>query len=340
MPEPIVPHYRALQLNRFARSLRAAADLTEWPLRDPMAGEISVCNLHCGVNAIFDTQIARNAVNYVDVHLPAFTGVEALGIVRAVGEGVAAFRPGDAVATVRFGGGYREANVGPAAHFVKLPQARREWLALASTGVSAWLAVHHAGQVRQGQTVAISAAAGGLGHLMVQLACLQGCKVVAICGGAAKASFVRGLGAERVIDHHREDVGAALRSEYRDAIDVAIDTVSGTVFDAMLENLAPHGRLIAAGAAQDLDGRPEVVTAPRVVHQLYYKAASVRGFMNGMLTEHWPAARERVFAEHAAGHLKVAFDERPFKGIEQVCDAVEHLLSGRSMGKVMVDLAR
>ena len=174
----------------------------------------------------------------------------------------------------------------------------------------------------------------------MQLARLHGCKVVAICGGASKAAFVRSLGADRVIDHRQDDVAAVLRGEFRDAIDVAIDTVSGTVFDAMLENLAPHGRLVAAGAAQDLDGRPEIVTGPRVVHRLYFKAASVRGFMNGMLTEHWPAARERVFAEHAAGRLKVVFDQRPFCGVAQVCDAVEHLLSGQSMGKVMVDLAR
>jgi NADPH-dependent curcumin reductase CurA len=122
-------------------------------------------------------------------------------------------------------------------------------------------------------------------------------------------------------------------------LDVAIDTVGGAIFDAFLDNLAVHGRLVAGGAAQDLEGRPEIVTAPRIVHKLYYKGASVRGFMNGLLPELWPAAREKLFALQSAGKLRVTFDAMEFSGIEAVYDAVERLLSGQSMGKVTVDLA-
>jgi NADPH-dependent curcumin reductase CurA len=115
--------------------------------------------------------------------------------------------------------------------------------------------------------------------------------------------------------------------------------VGGGIFDAFLDNLAVHGRLVAGGAAQDLEGRPEIVTAPRIVHKLYYKAASVRGFMNGLLTPLWPAARARLFAMHQAGEIRVVFDAVPFHGLEQVYDAVERLLSGQSMGKVTVNLS-
>jgi NADPH-dependent curcumin reductase CurA len=240
---------------------------------------------------------------------------------------------------VRFGGGYREANTAPAAQFVRTPGPEREWLALASTGVSAYLALEQVGQIKAGETVAISAAAGGLGHFLVQLAKLKGCRVVAVCGGEEKVAFVRGLGADRVIDYRSEDVAAVLNEEFRDALNVAVDTVGGTIFDAFLDNLAVHGRLVAAGAAQDLEGRPEVVTQPRVVHRLYYKGASVRGFMNGLLGEHWPAAREAMFALYREGKLRVVFDDQTFRGLDQVYDAVERLLSGQSMGKVVVDLA-
>ena len=332
--------YRVLQLGRHAESLRAAVDIVELPWREPGPGEIVVRNAWCGVNGIFDTQIARNAVDYVKVQLPTVMGVEAIGTVQAVGAGVDAFKPGDAAVTVRFTGGYREAHIGPASGFVAVPAATREWLTLASTGVSAWLALDHVGQAQPGETVAISAAAGGLGHLLVQLAKLRGCTVVAICGGPAKADFVRSLGADRVIDYRSESVAEVLQRECRDAIDVAIDTVSGEIFDALLDNLAPHGRLVAGGAAQDLNGRPEIVTAPRIVHKLYYKAASVRGFMNGLLTPLWPQARRRLFADFEAGRLKVVFDTTRFEGIGQVCDAAEHLLSGASMGKVVVDLSK
>lgn len=332
-------HYRAIELTRFASTFRNATRIVERLWRDPGPGEIAVSNAFCGINGIFDTQIARNAVSYVQLSLPTLTGVEAVGTVIAVGAGVTGLAPGDAAATVRFGGGYREGNVCPAIDVVAVPAMTREWLALASTGVSAWLALDHVAEARRGETVVISAAAGGLGHLLVQMAVQRGCHVVGICGGERKKAFVASLGAHRVIDHRAERVADVLAFEYHDAIDVGIDTVSGVVFDAMLANLARHGRLVVAGAAQDLDGRPETTTGPRVVHQLYYKAASIRGFMNGLLTERWPEARRHVFAEHDAGRLQVTFDATQFHGLEAIPDAVEHLLSGQTMGKVVVEIA-
>jgi NADPH-dependent curcumin reductase CurA len=329
---------RAIRLTRFAPSFRAATEIVDLGSGAPGPGEIAVRNHWCGVNGIFDTQIARNAVDYVRIGLPSYTGVEAIGLVEAVGEGVTAFEVGQAVASVRFGGGYRTRNVGPASQFVAMPSADPEWLALASTGVSAYLALDHAGEAKAGETVAVSAAAGGLGHLIVQLAKLRGCIVVAVCGGPAKADFIQSLGADRVIDYRSESVAEVLGREFPNKLNVAIDTVGGGIFDAFLNNLANHGRLVAAGAAQDLDGKPEIVTAPRVVHQLYYKGASIRGFMNGLLTAHWPAARETLFALRNEGKIAVTFDRSGFCGLEAVPDAVEWLLSGRSMGKLLVDL--
>lgn len=332
------PSFQALRQHRFARSFREAVELAQLPVTAPGPGEIRVRNHWCGVNGVFDTQIARNAVDYVTVRLPTWTGVEAVGVVEAVGEGVSGFAVGDAAATVRFTGGYRECNTGPAAQFIRVPAPSREFLALASTGVSAALALEHVGALKDGETVAISAAAGGLGHFLVQLAKLRGCRVVAVCSGARKGEFVKGLGADVVIDYRQQDVAAALAAACPRGVDVAVDTVSGAVFDAFLTHIAPHGRLVVAGAAQDLDGQPELVTAPRIANKIYYKGASVRGFMNGLLTDLWPPVRERLFALYTQGRLRPCFDERPFHGLAQVPDAVEHLVSGRSMGKVVVDL--
>lgn len=330
--------YRAIQLQRFAQSFREGSAIIDLPLIDPAPGEIRVRNRYCGVNGIFDTQIARNAVDYVTIPLPSFTGVEALGVVEAVGDGVSEFAVGDPVATTRFGRGYREVAIGAASDFVAVPAASAEMLALASTGVSALLALEHIGAVQDGETVAISAAAGGLGHLLVQLALLRGCTVIGVAGGERKGAFLRSLGVHRVVDYKREDLGTVLRDEFPRGIDVAIDTVSGTIFDAFLASMAPHGRLVVAGAAADLDGKPEIVTAPRIAHSIYYKGVSVRGFMNGLLTEHWPAARAKLFDLHAAGRIAVTRDDRPMHGIESIHTAVEWLLSGQSMGKVMVNL--
>lgn len=330
--------YGAIQLQRFADSFREGCEIVELPLNAPGAGEVRVRNLYCGINGIFDTQIARNSVDYVKIGLPTLTGVEALGVIEAVGEGVTSLREGDAVVTTRFPGGYRQCNIAPEGHFTKVADESPEWLALASTGVSAHMALNHIGAAKKGEVVAVSAAAGGLGHLIVQLAVQQGCRVVAVCGGETKGDFVRSLGAERVIDYRSESVADVLAKEYPDKLDVAIDTVSGEIFDAFLDNVAPHGRVVVGGAAADLDGKPEVVTAPRVAHKIYYKGASVRGFMNGLLADYWPPARKEVFDLYEAGRLQVRFDEEKHLGLEGVFDAVERLLSGRSMGKVIVDL--
>jgi NADPH:quinone reductase-like Zn-dependent oxidoreductase len=176
---------------------------------------------------------------------PFLTGVEAVGTVEAVGSGVTDLALGQAVAATRFRGGYREANCGPAADFVPLPEASAEALALASSGVAAWLALTLTlaltGAMQRGETVAISAAADGLGHLAVQIAKLHQCHVIAICGGAKKAEFVKAPGADRVIDYRTDSVAEVLASEYHDRIDLALDTVGGEVFDAMVDNLANHG---------------------------------------------------------------------------------------------------
>lgn len=330
--------YRAIRLERIAPSFREGADIIELPLAQPSPGEIRVRNLHCGVNAIFDTQIARNAVDYVKIALPTFTGVEAIGTVEAVGEGVTGYAVGDAAVTVRFTGGYREANTAPVASFTPAPTASREYLALASTGVSALIALEQIGEVKAGETVAISAAAGGLGHFLVQLAVLKGCRVIGVAGGAEKCAFVASLGAERVIDYRSEDVGAVLAAEYPGGIDVAVDTVSGTILDAFLANIANHGRLVVGGAAADLEGKPEIVTGPRIAHAIYYKGASVRGFMNGLLVPHWDDARTRLFKLYEDGKLRVQFDSQRNVGLEGIYDGIERLLSGKSMGKVIVDI--
>lgn len=334
----MIETYRAIRLERFADSFRAAADLVELPFGVPGAGEIAVRNAWCGVNGIFDTQIARNAVSYIQIGVPSFTGVEACGTVVAVGEGVTDFAVGATVASVRFTGGYREANVAPASHFVAIPEATRDYLALVSSGVAAKLGLEHVGAVRDGETVIVSAAAGGLGHFYVQLALLRGCHVIGVAGGSHKTQFLRDLGVHRVIDYKAENLAGVLNEEYRNKLNVAIDTVGGQVFDAMLDNLAPHGRLVVSGAAQDMSGASGLGLAPKAVEKLYYKGASVRAFMNGLLSEYWADARAEMFSLYQAGKLKVTFDSVQYRGIEEVYDAVERLVSGQSMGKVVVDL--
>ncbi|MBL0965735.1 MAG: alcohol dehydrogenase catalytic domain-containing protein, partial [Blastomonas sp.] len=133
--ERVTPQtYRAIRLERIAPSFREGAEIVTLPLAEPQRGEIRVRNLHCGVNAIFDTQIARDAVDYVKIALPTFTGVEAIGVVEAVGEAVTGFAIGDAGGTGRLNGGYCQANTGPASGFGPAPPGARGDPAPGATG--------------------------------------------------------------------------------------------------------------------------------------------------------------------------------------------------------------
>ncbi|MFN2098517.1 zinc-binding dehydrogenase [Altererythrobacter sp. MF3-039] len=333
----MVDSYRAIEQFRFADSFAEATRIVELPITDPGPGEIRVRNRWCGINGIFDTQCARNLVDFVKLSPPFYTGVEAVGEVEAIGPGVTGIAVGDAVASTRFGNGYREIALGPVESFVNITRADSSHLALASSGVAAWLGLTHTGELKSGEVLAISAAAGGLGHLDVQIGKALGCHVVAICGGPQKAEFVRSLGADRVIDYRSEDVAQVLAAEYPDRIDVALDTVGGPIFDAFIDNLATHGRCVISGWASDMEGEPQQVTSPRIGHKLYYKGASVHAFMNGLLTELWPAAREAVLELHRQGKISVAIDDHGMRGIDAVPELVERLGAGESMGKVALE---
>ena len=303
--------YRAIRHGALCPELSARRPiLSKLPLTAPGPGEVRVRNRYCGVNAIFDTQIARNAVDYVKIGLPTFTGVEALGVVDAVGEGVTGFAPGDAAVTVRFTGGYREANVAPGRG---LRQGARSQARMAGAGLDRGFGTGRAGADRRDQGRRDGRDFGGGGRAGA-FAGATGPAARLPCHrrgrrAAQSATSSRSLGAQRVIDYKSEDVAAVLAAEYPKGIDLAVDTVSGAIYDAFLANIAYHGRLVVGGAASDLNGKPEMVTAPRIAHAIYYKGASVRGFMNGLLTPHWADARARLFALYREGKLKVCLDE-------------------------------
>ncbi|MGE0455228.1 MAG: zinc-binding dehydrogenase [Vicinamibacteria bacterium] len=327
---------RSLRLHRFAPSFREAARIDEDELRAPGAGELLVRNRFAGVNGFFDTCVCRNELPYRTLTPPLDLGVEAVGEVVAVGPGVPGLRPGDCVSTTRFGGGYREHQLVAAADAWPVAAASAEIAAIRPTGVSALVALEQVAQLRPGETIAISAAAGGLGQFLVQIARRLGARVIAICGGPEKQAFVRELGCELALDHRARPLREALAEACPRGIDVGFDSVGGDVLECLLDALAPRGRLVVAGRAASL-GQP-APSRPDVVERLYWKAASIRAFQNALYPEYAAEASRRLLAWHAAGELRVRIDPVRFRGLAQAADAVEHLLSGRSCGKVVLEL--
>ena len=328
---------RKLVIHELGESFRDCTHVVTEPVRDPTPDEVVVRNRFAGVNGVYDQMMCANMVEHTPVSPPADAGVEAIGVVEETGSDVTAFEVGDAAVTVGAGGGYRLYNTCKADAVIPVPEVSREILALIPSGVSAMLALERVGEMTSGETVCITAAAGGLGNIATQLAVRAGNHVIAVCGADDKAAWLDSVGVARVIQYRRESLAQVLAREYPERIDLAMDSVGGETFDALLQNLAPHGRLVVCGATTDRLP-PIKVMQERVYTRLYWKAASVRGFMNYRFAEHAPEARRRLLEMLESGEMHPLVDPVPFRGLEAVADAVEHLLAGRNCGKVLVDL--
>ena len=172
-------------------------------------------------------------------------GWDVSGVVEAVGRGATRFQPGDEVFGMplfpRFPGGYSEYVAAPSRQFVLKPAVLThvQAAALPLASLTAYQALHDYAQVRPGQKVLIHAAAGGVGHLAVQIAKALGAHVTGTAS-AAKHDFLRGLGADAVIDYREADFAEAATG-----IDVVIDTIGGDYFDRSLRTMNPGGTLVA-----------------------------------------------------------------------------------------------
>ena len=330
---------RRLVLKRVADHVRDAAEIVEEPVRQPSADEVLVRHTWAGVNPLFDREVCRGRVPYRRVEPGQGLGVEAVGVVEAVGRGGTSLAPGDPVATTGFGTGYQLWQTLPASEVVPVPEATPEALALVLSGASALVALEAVARVRPGETLAVSAAAGGLGHLVVQLAKRAGARVIGVCGGPEKGTLVRSLGADATVDYRAERTTDGLAREAPGGLDVALDSVGREVYDAFLDALAPGGRLVVIGrAAEFAADEPEVVRRPRLPEALYWKGASVHAFMNAQWPGRQPDARERLFRLRAEGGLRVLLDPEPFAGLDAVADAADWVFARRNRGKVVVRL--
>lgn len=307
----------------------------------PGLGEVLIRNKFVGINALYDRELYRGNVPYIHVTFPYVFGVEAVGIIDLTGSDVQKALIGKAVTTVKVGTAYQEYQLVSVEELTIIPEATPEYLTLNPTGVSALLALERVAEIQSGEKVVVSAAAGGLGHLMVQLCYLKGCHVIAICGGEHKVKLLESLSCcDRIIDYHKESVVDVLRNEYPNQIHVAMDSVGRELFDSFLENLAPKGRLVVCGLAAELsDMQFEKLHSSRVYESIYWKGASVRCFMNHLYREHHPAARAYLFDLYQRGDIQVKVDSTVFRGIEGIRTASEYLLAGKSCGKVIVDLS-
>lgn len=215
---------------------------------EPGAHEIRVRHAAIGVNFI-DTY---HRTGLYKIALPGGLGLEAAGVVDAVGADVARFRQGDRVAYCSGPiGAYAEAHVVNEARAVKLPESVSFDIAAAALlkGMTARYLLRKTFPVKRGDIVVIHAAAGGVGQIVVQWAKHLGALVIATAGNDAKAEIAKQLGADHVLVQGRDDIAARVREITGVGAHVVYDGVGKDTFAASLDSLRPFGMMVSYGNA-------------------------------------------------------------------------------------------
>lgn len=213
----------------------------------PGAGEVLVRVHATSINPV-DYKIRKDGT-WAGVKPPAIIGYDVSGEVEALGPGVRDFKTGDEVyytPLIRgLPGSYAEYHVAHESIVARKPanMSHAEAAAVPLAGGTAYDALVTRGRLRVGETVLVHGAAGGVGHFAVQIAKAAGARVLATCRGS-NADFVRGLGADAVLDYRGEDVVARVR-ELTGGLgaDLTFDTVGGENLAKSVDATRPHGRI-------------------------------------------------------------------------------------------------
>ena len=224
----------------------------ELPSPQPARGEVLIAVQSAGVN-FPDILIVQGKYQF-KAPLPFAPGCEVAGTVTAVGEGVTAVKPGEAVAATMLSGGFAEEALAREADVVTLPAGAD--LVQASAFLFTYGTSYHAlkdrARLRAGETLFVMGAAGGVGLAAVELGKLMGARVIAAASSAEKLALCRERGADETIDYSREDVRERLKAiTGGNGVDVAYDPVGGDYTEPAVRSMAWNGRYLVVGFAQN-----------------------------------------------------------------------------------------
>ena len=286
---------------------------------EPIPTEVQVRVRVAGVNPV-DTKTRQGQGMAAVLGGPPFTvGWDVCGEVTAVGGGVTRFEVGDEVFGMpwfpREAAAYAEYVTAPSRHFERKPHAlsTEEAGGLPLAGLTAWQILVDTVRVQEGDDVLIHAAAGGVGHLAVQIAAARGANVIATAR-REQTDFLAGLGASRVLDYRDDDFDSQLSD-----LDSVIDLV-GTYGERSLTVLRPGGTLVSVPSGVD--------------PKLFGLAAEARRRVTGFLVEPDPVGLAGLCDLIERGRLAVALDEA--FDLERAGDAHRHAEASHGTGKVIL----
>lgn len=317
-------------------------ELRSMPLPElPSAHHILVRLYAAGVNPV-DTKLCANGTYYPN-RLPAILGCDGAGVVEAVGKQVTRFAPGDRVFFFQGGigaepGNYATYNTVHEDYAASIP-ANLDFVAAAAVPlvlITAWEALYDRAQLKPAERVLIHAAAGGVGHVAVQLARNSLARVAASVGGADKAAFVRALGAEQVIEYKTEDfVQAALDWTGGAGVDLTFDTVGGETFCKSFAATRVYGQVVTllqtacdANALKAARTRNQTIHYELMLTPLYFGMHDARRHQREIL--------EAGAALIEQGKLTVRVSE--VLSLANAAEAHRRIGAGHTTGKIVLQI--
>ena len=282
--------------------------LEDQPIADPGAGEVRIRHVAVGLN-FADTYFRQG---YYPVPLPNGMGVEASGVIEAVGSDVNGYQVGDRVTyTGSPLGAYSTERVMPTGSLIKLPVDITHETAAAMTmrGLSAayWLLKTNP-WMKSGDTILIHAAAGGVGLIAVQWAKLLGLRVIGTVSTQEKADLATAHGCDEIIFYRREDVADRVRELTNgEGVTTVYDTVGKDTFEGSLKSLKRRGVLVGCGTAS---GPFPPIDALKLAMQgsVYFTRPALADYIAN------PAERAELagalFDHVASGRIKIEINQR------------------------------
>ncbi|MDQ0649797.1 quinone oxidoreductase family protein [Pseudomonas cedrina] len=271
-------------------------------LEPPSHGQVLIRHEAIGVNFV-DTMFRDGTFK---VALPFAMGVEAAGIVEAIGDGVEHLKVGDRVAYFFSFGAYADRRVIDASALIKLPDdiSTEQAAGLLSKGLTAWALVKRVHAVQAGETVVVHGASGGVGSLLVHWVKSLGATVIATVGSASKAAIVHGWGLDHVLRADEPDLARRIKATNGGfGVDVVYDLVGRDTLDASINVLRDGGDLIHVGNAS---GGVTADTALLAARGIRYVQPSTPQYVNANNQDMAASELFERFREGALGSVELS----------------------------------
>lgn len=329
---------RQFRLAARPRGLPKASDwnLTEEPVRDPGAGEVLVKILYLSLDPAMRGWMNEGRSYIEPVKIGDVMRAGAAG--RVIASNNPSFAVGDHVTGMlgiqqyAISNGKGLTKVDP-----KLFPLPVYLGTLGITGLTAYFGLLEVGQLKTGDTVVVSGAAGATGMVVGQIAKLKGCRAVGIAGGQEKCGYVTGeLGFDACIDYKQENVMQALRQHCPQGINVYFDNVGGDILDAALINLARGARVVLCGAISQYNTTAGI-KGPANYLSLLVNSARMEGFIVFNYASRYPEAACEMAGWIGQGKLKSR--EQVVEGFENFPEALLKLFRGENTGKLVLKVA-